>query len=101
MPTSQWTLDPNNITSLLAPGAPSSVPSVVQTMPGDVVPEGIPSETEAHMDSAPVGDSHESLVKLDHSPATVVPITSVDYGLSASGWPRRNVGNYKHGPAKL
>jgi hypothetical protein len=87
VPTSQWTLDPNNITSLLAPGAPSPVPSVVQTMPGDVVPEGVPSETEMHMDSAPEGTSHESLVQLDHSPATVIPINSVDNGLSASGWP--------------
>jgi hypothetical protein len=86
-PTSQWTLDPDNITSPLAPGAPSSVPSVVQTMPGDVVPEGVPSETEAHMDSALKGASHESLVQLDHSPATVIPINSVNNGLSASGQP--------------
>jgi hypothetical protein len=99
--TSQWTLDPNNITSPLAPSAPSPVTSVVQTMPGDVVPEGVPSETEAQMDSAPEGASHESLVQLDHSPATVIPINSVDNGLSASGQPRHNVGNYKQGPAKI
>jgi hypothetical protein len=100
-PTSQWTLDPSNITSPLAPGAPSPVPSVVQTMPGDVVPEGVPSDTEAQMDSAPEGASHESLVQLDHSPATVIPINSVDNGLSASGRPQHNVGNYKQGPAKI
>jgi hypothetical protein len=87
IPTSQWTLDPNNITSSLAPGAPCPVPSVVQTMPGDIVPEGVPSETEALMDSAIEGASHESLVQLDHSPATVIPINSVDNGLSASGQP--------------
>jgi hypothetical protein len=101
VPTSQWTLDPNNITFHLAPGAPSPVPSVVQTMPGDIVPEGVPSVTEAHMDSVPEGGSHESLVQLDHSPAIVIPINSVDNGLSASGWPQRNVGNYKQGPAKI
>ncbi len=95
VPTLQWTLDPNNATSPLAPGAPSSVPSVVQTMPGNVVPEGVPSKTEAHMDSAPDGASHESLVQLDHSPATVTPNNSVDNGLSASGLPQHNVGNYK------
>ncbi len=87
VPTSQWTLDPNNITSPLAPGAPSPVPSVVQTIPGNVVPEGVPSETEAHMDSALEGASHISLVQLDHSPATVIPINSVDNGLSVYGWP--------------
>jgi hypothetical protein len=43
IPTSKLTLDPNNITSPLAPCAPSPVPSVVQTMPGDIVPEGVPS----------------------------------------------------------
>ncbi len=101
IPTSQWTLDLNIITSPLAPGAPSPIPSVVQTMPGDVVPEGVPSKTEAHMDSAPEGASHESLVQLDHSSATVIPINSVDNGLSASGRPQRNVGNYKQGPAKI
>ncbi len=101
VPTSQWTLDLNNITSPLALGAPSPVPSVVQTMPGDVVPEGVPSKTEAHMDSATKGASDESLVQLDHSPATVIPINSVANGLSASGWPQRNVGNYKQGPAKI
>ncbi len=101
VPTSQWTLDPNNITSPLAPGAPSPVPSVFQTMKGGVVPEGVPSKTEAHIDSAPEGASHESQVQLDHSPATVIPINSVDNGLSASGWPQCNVGNYKQGPAKI
>ncbi len=101
IPTSQWTLDPNNITSPLAPGASSPVPSVVQTMPGDVVAEGVPSETEAHMDSAPEEASHESLVQLDQSPATVISMNFVDNGLSASGRPWRNVGNYKQGSAKI
>ncbi len=101
VPTSQWTLDPDNITSPLAPDAPSSVLSVVQTMPGDVVPEGDPSKTKAHVDSAPEGASHESLDQLDHSSATVIPINSVDNGLSASGRPQHNVGDYKQGPAKI
>ncbi len=65
VPTSQWILDPDNITSPLAPGAPSLVPSVVQTMPGDVVPEGVSSKTKAHLDSGPEGASHECLVHLD------------------------------------
>jgi hypothetical protein len=100
--TSLWTLDPDNITSPLAPGAPSSVPSVVQSIPGDVVPEGVPSKTEVHMDASPEGVSHESLVvQLDHSPATVNPNNSVDNGLSASRRPQHNVGNYKQGPAKI
>jgi hypothetical protein len=70
-------------------------------MPGYIVPERVPSKTEAHMDSALEGASHESLVQLDHSPATVIPINSVDNGLSASRWPQPNVGNYKQGPAKI
>jgi hypothetical protein len=82
----------HHVTSPLAPGAPSLVPRVDQTVPGDVVPEGVPSKTEAHMDSAPEGASHESLVQLDHPPATVYPDISVDNGLSASGWPQRNAG---------
>jgi hypothetical protein len=98
---SQLTLDPNNITSPLAPSAPSPVSSIVQTMPGDIIPEGAPSKTEARMESAPEGASHESLVQLDHSPATVIPITSVDNALSASGQLKCNVGNYKQGPAKI
>ncbi len=53
------------------------------------------------MDSAPEEASHEILVQLDHSPATVIPFNSVDNGLSASGRPQRNVGNYKQGPAKI
>ncbi len=44
--------------------APSPVPSVVQTMPGDVVPEGVPSVTEAQMDSAPEGASWYNLIIL-------------------------------------
>jgi hypothetical protein len=44
LPTSPWTLDPNNITSPLAPGAPSSVLSVDQTVPGNIVPEGVLSK---------------------------------------------------------
>jgi hypothetical protein len=40
------------------------------------------------MDSAPEGASHETLVQLDHSPAAVIPINSVEKnGLSASGRP--------------
>jgi hypothetical protein len=70
-------------------------------MAGDVVPEGVPCKTEAHMDSAPEGASHEGLVQLDHSPATVNPNNSVNNGLSASGRPRCNVGNYKQVPAKI
>jgi hypothetical protein len=104
IPTSPWTLDTDNITSSLAPGAPSSVPSVDQTVPGDVVLEGVPSKTEGdtqHMDSAPEGASHESLVQLDHSPASVNPDFSVNNGLSASGRPQHNVGNYKQGPVKI
>jgi hypothetical protein len=71
-------------------------------MQGDVVPEGVPSKTEAHIDSAPEGASHDNLVQLDHSPATVNSNNSVDNGLSASGQPQRNVGNYyKQGLAKV
>ncbi len=46
LPNSPWTLDPDNITSPLALGAPSSVPSDVQTMPGDIVVERVPYKTE-------------------------------------------------------
>jgi hypothetical protein len=53
------------------------------------------------MDSAPEGASHESLVQLDHSPTIIIPMNSVDNGLSASGWPQRDVGNYKQGPVKI
>ncbi len=65
------------------------------------MPEGVPSKTEEHMDSAKERASHESLVQLDHSLATVDPNNSVNNGLSASGQPQRNVGNYKQGPAKI
>jgi hypothetical protein len=106
VPTSPWNLDPNNITSSLVPGAPSSVPNFDQTMPGKVVPEEVPSKPEGdtqHMDSALEGASHESLVQLDQSSATVNPdnYNSVNNGLSSSGQPQCNVGNYKQGPAEI
>ncbi len=87
IPTSQWILDPINITSPLAPGAPAQSPVLFEQCQEMLYQKGVPSKTEAHMDSDPEGASHESLVQLDHSPATVIPINSVDNGLSASGRP--------------
>ncbi len=70
-------------------------------MPGGVIPEGISYKIEVHMDSAPEGASHESLVQLNHSPATVSPDNSASNGLSASRWPQHDVGNYKQGATKI
>jgi hypothetical protein len=109
--TSPWTLAPKKFTSPVAPHPLCSDSNVDQAASGDIVPDGIlnsgsPFNTDSEgatkqKDSAPEGASQETLVHLDHSTTTVISEVSVNNGLSASGRPRRNVGDYKQGPAMI
>ncbi len=111
VPTSPWTLAPKNFTSPVPPHPLCSDSNVNQAASGDIVPDGIPNsgspfntDSEGAIkqkDSAPEGASQETLVHLDHSTTTVIPEVSVENGLSASGRPQCNVGDYKQGPAKI
>jgi hypothetical protein len=104
--TSPWHLNDDRFPRAV----PSSDHQVAQPV-NDFVPEGVaPNTFECNNDSegepphpvsVPEGVSHDNPMQPDHSLVIEPPGMIDESGLSATGRPCQNVGNYKQGPAKI
>jgi hypothetical protein len=112
LPTSKWKFDPNNFIPQITPN-PLWSDSTIDQVDLKIFAQNDISNNSSQVlqdsegalqqvNSASEGAAKDTIIPIDHSTdINAAPDIPVGHEHSKTGWPRRNVGNYKQGPAKI